>query len=174
MGVSGLAEGFLAGFNTMDRYQHGQQEEERLDKAMSLRDAMWQNELGRQKVADEHYQSALDYNQERELIADERVAKQFSLAERRLRRQNVVPRPVRLASSRNMNGSESSVTSNSFSRKTCRSSSLVGRQWPRVGILVINFGVLSVISGPARLTLNAICSRIMPRPGKPLLPMRGT
>ncbi|TNJ04146.1 hypothetical protein CF115_18480 [Aeromonas veronii] len=82
MGVSGLAEGFLAGFNTMDRYQHGQQEEERLDKAMSLRDAMWQNELGRQKVADEHYQSALDYNQEREQIADERVAKQFSLAER--------------------------------------------------------------------------------------------
>ncbi|HHQ4759676.1 TPA: hypothetical protein ACSP8C_000024 [Aeromonas veronii] len=82
MGVSGLADGFLAGFNTMDRYQHGQQEEERLDKAMSLRDAMWQNELGRQKVADEHYQSALDYNQEREQIADERVAKQFSLAER--------------------------------------------------------------------------------------------
>ncbi|MFM5581845.1 hypothetical protein ACET8Y_03790 [Aeromonas veronii] len=82
MGVSGLAEGFLAGFNTMDRYQHGQQEEERLDKVMSLRDAMWQNELGRQKVADEHYQSALDYNQEREQIADERVAKQFSLAER--------------------------------------------------------------------------------------------
>ena len=34
MGVSGLAEGFLAGFNTMDRYQRGQKEDERMDKAM--------------------------------------------------------------------------------------------------------------------------------------------
>ena len=59
MSVSGLAEGFLAGFNTMDRYQRGQKEDERMDKAMGLRDAMWQNEQERQKVADERYQSEL-------------------------------------------------------------------------------------------------------------------
>ena len=49
MSVSGLAEGFLAGFNTMDRYQRGQKEDERMDKAMSLRDAMWQNEQSGRK-----------------------------------------------------------------------------------------------------------------------------
>lgn len=85
MGVSGLAEGFLAGFNTMNRYQRGQQDDERLDKAMSLRDAMWQNELDRQKVADDRYQNSLDYSKERDRIADERVAKQFSLAERQVK-----------------------------------------------------------------------------------------
>lgn len=40
MGVSGLAEGFLAGFNTMDRYQRGQQEEIRQERELGLRDAM--------------------------------------------------------------------------------------------------------------------------------------
>ncbi|MCF5894722.1 hypothetical protein K3H42_06240 [Aeromonas veronii] len=85
MGVSGLAEGFLAGFNTMERYQRGQQDDERLDKAMSLRDAMWQNELDRQKVVDKRYQNSLDYSKERDRIADERVAKQFSLAERQVK-----------------------------------------------------------------------------------------
>jgi len=37
MGVSGLAEGFLAGFNTMDRYQRGQNEEERAERELGLR-----------------------------------------------------------------------------------------------------------------------------------------
>jgi len=40
MGVSGLAEGFLAGFNTMDRYQRGQQEDARQERELGLRDAM--------------------------------------------------------------------------------------------------------------------------------------
>ncbi|MCQ4052368.1 hypothetical protein [Aeromonas sp. SG16] len=40
MGVSGLAEGFLAGFNTMDRYQRGQQEQIRQERELGLRDAM--------------------------------------------------------------------------------------------------------------------------------------
>ncbi len=82
MAVSGLAEGFLAGFNTMNRYQRGQKDDERYDRALSLRDAMWQNELGRQKVADERYQNSLNYSKERDRIADERLEKQFSLAER--------------------------------------------------------------------------------------------
>ncbi|MFQ2052022.1 hypothetical protein ACK335_03030 [Aeromonas veronii] len=40
MGVSGLAEGFLAGFNTMDRYQRGQKEDERQERELGLRDTM--------------------------------------------------------------------------------------------------------------------------------------
>ena len=96
MGVSGLAEGFLAGFNTMDRYQRGQKDDERMDKSMSLRDAMWQNELGRQNVADERYESVLDYSKERDRIADERFEKQFSLTERQAKaaegRANAVER----------------------------------------------------------------------------------
>ncbi|BBS17660.1 hypothetical protein WP5W18E02_26970 [Aeromonas caviae] len=70
MSVSGLAEGFLAGFNTMDNYQRGQKEDERMDKAMSLRDAMWQNEQERQKKADEQYQGELVYRKERDTVSD--------------------------------------------------------------------------------------------------------
>ncbi|MGY3922069.1 hypothetical protein LA366_02735 [Aeromonas jandaei] len=81
MGVSGLAEGFLAGFNTMDRYQRGQKEDERADKAMSLRDAMWQNEQERQKVADDRYQSELDYRSGRDKRADDNYEREFSLRE---------------------------------------------------------------------------------------------
>lgn len=84
-GVSGLAEGFLAGFNTMDRYQRGQQEEERLDKAMSLRDAMWQNEQERQQVADTRYQEEQGYNRGRDKVADERADRQFALTERQVK-----------------------------------------------------------------------------------------
>lgn len=85
MSVSGLAEGFLAGFNTMDRYQRGQKEDERMDKAMSLRDAMWQNEQERQKVADERYQSELDYSRGRDKVADDRADRQFALTERQVK-----------------------------------------------------------------------------------------
>lgn len=85
MSVSGLAEGFLAGFNTMDRYQRGQKEDERMDKAMGLRDAMWQNEQERQKVADERYQSELAYREGRDKLADAKYDKQFALAERQVK-----------------------------------------------------------------------------------------
>ncbi|WP_447824493.1 hypothetical protein [Aeromonas salmonicida] len=82
MGVSGLAEGFLAGFNTMDRYQRGQKEDERMDKSMSLRDAQWQNEQDRQKVADQRYQENVDYAKERDSLGDARYEKEFALNER--------------------------------------------------------------------------------------------
>ncbi|MBQ4666697.1 hypothetical protein GNY84_06670 [Aeromonas hydrophila] len=85
MSVSGLAEGFLAGFNTMDRYQRGQKEDERMDKAMGLRDAMWQNEQDRQKVADERYQSEREYSKGRDKLADERFERQFDLTERQVK-----------------------------------------------------------------------------------------
>lgn len=85
MSVSGLAEGFLAGFNTMDRYQRGQKEDERMEKSMGLRDAMWQNEQERQKVADERYQSELAYREGRDKLADAKYDKQFALAERQVK-----------------------------------------------------------------------------------------
>ncbi|MFQ1834184.1 hypothetical protein ACK36Q_09075 [Aeromonas veronii] len=85
MSVSGLAEGFLAGFNTMDRYQRGQKEDERMEKAMSLRDAMWQNEQERQKVADARYQGELDYSRGRDKVADDRADRQFALTERQVK-----------------------------------------------------------------------------------------
>ncbi len=85
MSVSGLAEGFLAGFNTMDRYQRGQKEDERMERSMGLRDAMWQNEQDRQKVADERYQSELEYGKGRDKLADARYDKQFALTERQMK-----------------------------------------------------------------------------------------
>lgn len=85
MSISGLAEGFLAGFNTMDRYQRGQKEDERMDKAMGLRDAMWQNEQDRQKVADERYQSEREYSKGRDKLADERFERQLDLTERQVK-----------------------------------------------------------------------------------------
>lgn len=82
MGVSGLAEGFLAGFSTMDRYQRGQKEDERRDQEMGLRDAMWQNEQGRQKVADQRYKESVDYAKERDGLGDARYEKEFAHNER--------------------------------------------------------------------------------------------
>ncbi|MGS4907465.1 hypothetical protein ACVDHI_04760 [Aeromonas sp. 25-248] len=85
MSVSGLAEGFLAGFNTMDRYQRGQKEDERMERSMGLRDAMWQNEQDRQKVADERYQSELEYGKGRDKLADARYDRQLALTERQMK-----------------------------------------------------------------------------------------
>ncbi|MFQ2209942.1 hypothetical protein ACK31V_04425 [Aeromonas caviae] len=85
MSVSGLAEGFLAGFNTMDRYQRGQKEDERMERSMGLRDAMWQNEQERQKVADERYQSERAYSEGRDKLADAKYDRQFALTERQVK-----------------------------------------------------------------------------------------
>ncbi|WP_421279893.1 hypothetical protein [Aeromonas taiwanensis] len=69
----------------MDRYQRGQKEDERMDKAMSLRDAMWQNEQDRQKVADERYQNEREYSEGRDKLADARYDREFALTERQVK-----------------------------------------------------------------------------------------
>ncbi|MFQ2047800.1 hypothetical protein ACK34J_02430 [Aeromonas veronii] len=69
----------------MDRYQRGQKDDERMDKSMSLRDAMWQNEQERQKVADTRYQEELGYSRGRDKVADERADRQFALTERQVK-----------------------------------------------------------------------------------------
>ena len=88
MGVSGLAEGFLAGFNTMDRYQRGQKEDERMDKAMSLRDAMWQNEQERQKKADAQYEDETKYNRGRHKVDDDRWNLEYAGRQKQLELDN--------------------------------------------------------------------------------------
>ena len=72
---------------------------ERMDKAMSLRDAMWQNEQERQKVADERYQSELDYSKGRDKLADARYDKQVTLTERQMKASEA-RRPVLLSNER--------------------------------------------------------------------------
>lgn len=88
MGVSGLAEGFLAGFNTMDRYQRGQKEDERADQAMSLRDAMWQNTLEQQKKADIRYDDETKYNRGRHKVEDDRWNLEYAGRQRQLELEN--------------------------------------------------------------------------------------
>ncbi len=85
MAVRGLAEGFLAGFNIMDRYQRGQKEDERLDKAIGLRDTMWQNTLNRQREADERYSDERSYARERDRKQEEREAHRDGLYEEQAR-----------------------------------------------------------------------------------------
>ncbi|MGE6101071.1 hypothetical protein ACLH0B_17705 [Aeromonas salmonicida] len=88
MGVSGLAEGFLAGFNTMDRYQRGQKEDERMDKAMGLRDAMWQNAQEQQKKADVRYEDETKYSRDRDAIGDKRDSLEYAGRQRQLELEN--------------------------------------------------------------------------------------
>ncbi|GAA4493428.1 hypothetical protein [Pseudaeromonas paramecii] len=76
-GIGGLAEGFLAGFNTMNNYQRGQKADERADKELSLRDAQWQNILDRQKVADQRYTDETAYRQGRDNKADQQWQQTF-------------------------------------------------------------------------------------------------
>ena len=70
--LDGLANGFLAGFQAMDGYYRGKKADERADKEMGLRDAMWQNMLDRQKVADDRYTDETAYKKERDSLSDVR------------------------------------------------------------------------------------------------------
>jgi len=156
MSVSGLAEGFLAGFNTMDRYQRGQKEDERMDKAMGLRDAMWQNEQERQKVADERYQSDLAYREGRDKLADAKYDKQFALTERQMKaseaRAGAAERRAAAQEARQQQEYEwqKTLRTSSFSsRRTCRLSSLAGRLWPRAKTLASSSGTWCGIRGLA-------------------------
>ncbi|MEH8223803.1 hypothetical protein [Aeromonas veronii] len=88
MSVSGLAEGYLAGFSTTDRYLRGQKEDERADQAMSLRDAMWQNEQDQQKKADARYDDETKYNRGRDAIGDKRYSLEYADKQRQLELEN--------------------------------------------------------------------------------------
>ncbi|WP_131730558.1 hypothetical protein [Aeromonas salmonicida] len=85
MAVMGLADGFLAGFNAMNNYQRGQKADERAEKAQGLRDAMWQNNLERQRKDDERYLDETAYARERDSKHDERQARRDGLYEEQVR-----------------------------------------------------------------------------------------
>ncbi|WP_323993925.1 hypothetical protein [Aeromonas hydrophila] len=85
MGVSGLAEGFLAGFGAMNHYQRGQKADERAEKEQGLRDAMWQNNLDRQRQSDERYMDETAYARQRDSKQDEREARRDGLYEEQVR-----------------------------------------------------------------------------------------
>ena len=77
----GLADGFLAGFRTMDDFQRGQKADARAEKEMGLRDAMWNNTLDRQKVSDDRYKSETDYAHGRDGVADTRYTEEKKFRE---------------------------------------------------------------------------------------------
>lgn len=85
MAVMGLADGFLAGFNTMNTYQRGQKADDRAEKALSLRDAIWQNNLDRQRQSDERYADETAYARQRDSKQDEREALRDGLYEEQVR-----------------------------------------------------------------------------------------
>lgn len=85
MGVSGLAEGFLTGFGAMNHYQRGQKADERAEKEQGLRDAMWQNNLDRQRQSDERYTDETAYARQRDSKQDEREARRDGLYEEQVR-----------------------------------------------------------------------------------------
>lgn len=85
MGVRGLAEGFLAGFNTMDQHERGKKADDRMEKDMSLRDAMWQNTQKQQELANTRYEDEKAYSRGRDAVNDERQKKLDSLNEMSLR-----------------------------------------------------------------------------------------
>lgn len=88
MGVSGLAEGFLAGFNTMDSYQRGQKEDARQERELGLRDAMWQNAQEQQKKDDVRYEDETKYNRGRHKVDDDRWNLEYAGRQKQLELDN--------------------------------------------------------------------------------------
>lgn len=81
MGVSGLADGFLAGFGTMDNYYRGKRADERADKDISLREAAVEYGKERDAVADKRYDDETNYKRERDAVGDEQWNKTHALNE---------------------------------------------------------------------------------------------
>jgi len=82
MSVSGLAEGFLAGFNTMDRYQRGQQEEARQERELGLRDTMVKQGIEDSNRNYSLRQASFEHDKERTKTADEQWKKEFGLRQK--------------------------------------------------------------------------------------------
>jgi hypothetical protein len=72
--LDGLANGFIAGFQTMDGYYRGQKADARADKQMGLQEAAWQNQLERQKVSDSRYEDQTGYSRGRDKLSDDRYS----------------------------------------------------------------------------------------------------
>lgn len=82
MGVSGLAEGFLAGFNTMDRYQRGQKEDERQERELGLRDTMVKQGIEDSNRNFSLRQASFEHDKERTKTAEEQWKQEFGLRQK--------------------------------------------------------------------------------------------
>lgn len=82
MSVSGLAEGFLAGFNTMDRYQRGQKEDERQERELGLRDAMVKQNKENSDRDFSLRQASFEHDKERTKTAEEQWKQEFGLRQK--------------------------------------------------------------------------------------------
>lgn len=82
MSVSGLAEGFLAGFNTMDRYQRGQKEDERQERELGLRDAMVKQNKEDSDRSFSLRQASFEHDRERTKTANEQWQQEFGLRQK--------------------------------------------------------------------------------------------
>ncbi|AKJ34225.1 hypothetical protein U876_09125 [Aeromonas hydrophila NJ-35] len=77
-----MAEGFLAGFNTMDRYQRGQKEDERQERELGLRDAMVKQN---KEDSDRNFslrQASFEHDRERTKTANEQWQQEFGLRQK--------------------------------------------------------------------------------------------
>ena len=88
MSVSGLAEGVLAGFNTMDRYERGKKMDERAERDQTMREALMANQQEQQKLNNQRYDSEVAYRKERDSLQDARQNKLDLLNEQNLRAAN--------------------------------------------------------------------------------------
>lgn len=79
MGVSGLAEGFLAGFNTMDNYQRGQKADERAEREMSLRDAMFKQNTANSNLDFSLRQAEFDNRVDQQKVTNDQWGQEFDL-----------------------------------------------------------------------------------------------
>lgn len=82
MGISGLAEGFLAGFNTMDRYQRGQKEDERQERELGLRDTMVKQGIEDSNRNFSLRQASFEHDKERTKTAEEQWKQEFGLRQK--------------------------------------------------------------------------------------------
>ena len=79
MSVSGLAEGFLAGFNTMDNYQRGQKADERAEREMSLRDAMFKQNTANSNRDFSLRQAEFDNRVDQQKVTNDQWGQEFDL-----------------------------------------------------------------------------------------------
>lgn len=79
MSVSGLAEGFLAGFNTMDNYQRGQKADERAEREMSLRDAMFKQNTANSNRDFSLRQAEFDNRVDQQKVTNDQWGQEFGL-----------------------------------------------------------------------------------------------
>ncbi|WP_270806262.1 hypothetical protein [Aeromonas sp. QDB62] len=82
MGVSGLAEGFLAGFNTMDNYQRGQKEDARQERELGLRDAMVKQNKENSDRDFSLRQASFEHDKERTKTAEEQWKQELGLRQK--------------------------------------------------------------------------------------------